>query len=181
VKNDPCSRGNHWYNGTIGYIREIKGNRITKKASSVSVEINDKTYKVFPEVDVICLPETPHPNLNIGTMTQFPFIPAFSMTIDKSQGLTLDKVYLVLDSPLRNNQLYVALSRARSLNDIILSRAITSEDVKVSSYAKCFYDDMKNCLTLVEHEKQANIIRNINIGCVFNLNIEKILSTDIQD
>jgi hypothetical protein len=167
VKNDSYSNGNRWFNGTIGYVREIKGNRKTKKTASVFVEINDKMHEVFPEVDDIVYPESPHTKIKIGTITQFPFIPAFSITIDKSQGLTLDNIYLMLDSPLRNNQLYVALSRARSLNDIILNRAIKREDVKVSSNAQCFYNSVKDYLIPVIYAKETKVIHNVN----YNFNI----------
>jgi ATP-dependent exoDNAse (exonuclease V) alpha subunit len=169
VKNDSYSNGNRWYNGTIGYIKNINGSRQTKKAASVFIEINGKMYEVFPETDDISYPESPYFKTNIGTITQFPFIPAFSITIDKSQGMTLDKIYLMLDSPLRNNQLYVALSRARSLKDIILSREIRGDDIKVSSNAQCFYSSVKDRLIPILYEKEAKIINNIT--CNFNVNI----------
>jgi hypothetical protein len=177
VKNDPYSKGNRWYNGTIGYIRKINGNIQAQKVTSVDVKINDKTYEVFPEIDDIFYPESPCKKIKIGTIMQFPFISAFSITIDKSQGLTLDKIYLMLDSQLRNNQLYVALSRARSLNDVVLSREILREDIKVSSNAQCFYNRIKDLLIPVFYEKEINIINNIT--CNLNVNIQKNIIRNI--
>jgi hypothetical protein len=169
VKNDPYSNGNRWYNGTIGYIKEINGNEKTKTVNSVLVKIDkneDEYHEVFPVIDDIY---SPYKKNKIGTLTQFPFISAFSITIDKSQGLTLDKIYLMLDSQLRNNQLYVALSRARSLNDVVLSREILREDIKVSSNALCFYNRIKGRLIPVFYEKEVSIINNIT--CNLNVNI----------
>jgi hypothetical protein len=169
VKNDSYSNGSRWYNGTIGYIKEIRGSKRLKTVGSVLVGINDIIYEVFPEEDDKYYPVLPDKKIKIGTVIQFPFIPAFSRTIDKSQGLTLDKIYLMLDSPLRDNQLYVALSRARSLEDVILSRTIRREDIKVSDNAQCFYNSIKSRLIPVYYGKEVTIINNI--VCNLNMNI----------
>jgi hypothetical protein len=169
VKNDPYSNGNRWYNGTVGYIKEIKGKEKTRTADSVLVKIDkteDEYHEVFPVIEDIYSPYTKN---RIGTLTQFPFISAFSMTIDKSQGLTLDKVYLMLDSRMRDNQLYVALSRARSLKNVILNREIRREDITISANAQSFYNRIKTRLIPVFYEKEVNIINNIT--CNLNVNI----------
>jgi hypothetical protein len=177
VKNDSYSNGNRWYNGTIGYIKEIRGSKRTKKADSVIVKIDNKTYEVLPEEDDVYFPVSPNDKIKTGSITQFPFIPAFSITIDKSQGLTLDKIYLMLDSPLRNNQLYVALSRARSLNDVIVNREIRKEDIKVSSNAQYFYNSRKDRLIPVCYGDE---VKNINNStCNFNVNIPENIMRNI--
>ena len=54
--------------------------------------------------------------------TQFPIRSAFAMTINKAQGVTLKKVEIFLNEPMfSHGQLYVALSRVASLNDIIVA------------------------------------------------------------
>ena len=59
---------------------------------------------------------------------QFPIRPAFAMSINKSQGCTLNKVGLYLNDPVfTHGQLYVALSRVASLNDIVLATNSTIE------------------------------------------------------
>jgi hypothetical protein len=71
------------------------------------------------------------------------------MTIDKSQGLTLSKVYLVINGQLRDNQLYVALSRARSIYDILISRKITLNDIPLAPGMKQFNNYIKENIIAV--------------------------------
>ncbi|GBO04416.1 hypothetical protein AVEN_274664-1 [Araneus ventricosus] len=50
---------------------------------------------------------------------QFPLIPAYTMTINKSQGQTFDHVGIYLDEPVfSHGHLYVALSRSRIPNHV---------------------------------------------------------------
>ena len=61
---------------------------------------------------------------------QFPVMPAFAMTINKSQGQTLDKVCVFLQNGVfSHGQLYVALSRVRSPSNITLCLPLTNPRV----------------------------------------------------
>ena len=65
-----------------------------------------------------------------GTFTQYPFKLAWAVTIHKAQGKTFNKVYLDLSTgTFAHGQLYVALSRCRTLEGIFLKRPVTQKDI----------------------------------------------------
>ena len=66
----------------------------------------------------------------VGTFTQYPFKLAWAVTIHKAQGKTFDKVYIDLSTgTFAHGQLYVALSRCRTLEVLYLKRPITQGDI----------------------------------------------------
>ncbi len=77
----------------------------------------------------------------IGKYSQLPVRLAWAMTIHKSQGLTFDNVIIDADKAFAHGQVYVALSRCRSLNGLILKKPIPAHAIKVEQRV---IDFMKN-------------------------------------
>ncbi len=81
----------------------------------------------------------------VGTFVQLPVKLAYAITIHKSQGLSLDRVFLKLGCGcFAHGQFYTALSRCRSIQNLRLDRALFAEDVILDSNVVEFYNRIEN-------------------------------------
>src|SRR3989338_9101842 len=77
-----------------------------------------------------------------GTFTQYPFKLAWAVTIHKAQGKTFNKVYIDLSTgTFAHGQLYVALSRCRTLEGIYLKRPVTPADILLDERVVTFLSE----------------------------------------
>ena len=139
VKNDPQRR---WVNGTIGIVKFIEHGSVTLEVLKNGIpHMYDvqpavwklKKYTYDYEIDTIKYKI-------IGTYKQYPLMLAWSVTIHKSQGKTLDEVIIDMDfGSFACGQLYVALSRATSLEGIYLQRPLRDEDLLCDQKIIQFY------------------------------------------
>lgn len=118
IKNDPDKR---FINGTLGEVCYLYKDKIKVRIADTGVTIDVEPMEweniryQLDETD-----KTVH-STTIGKFKQYPVRPAWAITIHKSQGLTFDRAIIDARAAFSPGQAYVALSRCRSLEGIILS------------------------------------------------------------
>ncbi|MGE5395089.1 MAG: ATP-dependent DNA helicase, partial [Candidatus Saccharibacteria bacterium] len=153
VKND-LSPEKRFYNGKIGKIVNISDDEIEVECpgdyQSIDVErvewqnakytLNEETQEIDEQV--------------IGTFTQYPLKLAWAITIHKSQGLTFEKAIIDARASFAHGQVYVALSRCKTLDGLVLSSTIAPHSVKNDTTVIQFTDEVeRNQPGLAELEK----------------------------
>ena len=157
VKNDPSSE-KRYYNGKIGHVVEIVDEVILVQCPGddepVAVEqlewensryvINEQTQEMETEVQ--------------GVFKQYPLRLAWAITIHKSQGLTFDKAIIDAAASFASGQVYVALSRCRTLEGMVLATPLRQSsvmtDLRVEDYIEIQERAAAGSLSRLEETKK---------------------------
>lgn len=143
LNNDSQGR---WINGTVGKVKSVMHNKEVGEDAVVAVLTDGEEVEIFPyEWDMYNF----HFDADsgkieseaVGSFTQYPFRLAWAVTIHKAQGKTFDKVVLDLGrGTFSPGQLYVALSRCRTLEGLTLVKPVEKRhafvDRKVADFLK---------------------------------------------
>ncbi len=157
VKNDPsCEK--RYFNGKIGHVAEFMEDMILVKCPGedelIAVErlewenskyvINEETQEMETEVQ--------------GVFCQYPLKLAWAITIHKSQGLTFDKAIIDAAASFASGQVYVALSRCRTLEGMVLatplSQSAVMTDLRVEDYIQLQEQAARESLSRLEAIKK---------------------------
>ncbi len=132
LRNDPTET-KAYYNGKIGRVSQISGGSVFVTCDpengegkpSVQVELDPVEWEniayTVNEEDQTIQEEV------IGRFKQIPLKLAWAVTIHKSQGLTFDRAIVDATDAFAHGQTYVALSRCRTLEGLVLSSLIPSQ------------------------------------------------------
>ncbi|MGP5605631.1 AAA family ATPase [Corynebacterium casei] len=129
VINDPLER---FVNGSFGTILKAEKDTIT-----VQLDHNDEVVELSHHVWEIKRPTVTDTGIGseiIGSVTQFPVILAWAITIHKSQGKTIPKLFINLaGGTATDGQFYVALSRGVSLDNLRLSAPVEPRHIRANN------------------------------------------------
>jgi GTPase SAR1 family protein len=166
VKND-SSPEKRYFNGKIGKVIHLDKDEVTvhcqddefsiivtpEKWENISYSINSDTKEISEQLD--------------GSFLQMPLRLAWAITIHKSQGLTFDKAIIDAQASFAHGQTYVALSRCRTLDGIVLKSPISDSsiinDMRVTSFNENVENNPPDVTILNESQKvyQLNLIQEL--------------------
>ena len=129
VRNDTLPE-KRFYNGKIGKITRITGTsvRILCPGDAGEIEVEPVSWE---NIEYKLDPKTLEITQNtVGSFLQFPLKLAWAITIHKSQGLTFDRAIIDAKSAFAHGQVYVALSRCKTFEGMVLSSPLSTLGVK---------------------------------------------------
>ncbi|WP_272150617.1 helix-turn-helix domain-containing protein [Tenacibaculum aiptasiae] len=136
IKND-SSPEKRYYNGKIGTVILLEEDTVTVKCSEN--DIIETTVETWENISYSLDSDSKEISEKLeGSYTQIPLRLAWAITIHKSQGLTFDKAIIDAESSFAHGQTYVALSRCKTLEGIVLKTPIKSSSIINDNSVKSF-------------------------------------------
>lgn len=138
LKND--SQGSRYYNGKLGEVTFVDGSKICVRGleDNTVVEVEPE---VWTNAHYVIDKESKEIREEIeGEFRQYPLRLAWAITIHKSQGLTFDRAVLDVNAAFAAGQVYVALSRLRSLEGLVLTAPLSASSVLTDTAVSHYMD-----------------------------------------
>jgi ATP-dependent exoDNAse (exonuclease V) alpha subunit len=173
IRNDITGE-KKYFNGKLGEISALDDNEIKVVLNGSEREITVKR-EVWEQKKYFLDTEKNIKEEVLGSFEQFPIKLAWAVTIHKSQGLTFDNVIIDAGKSFTAGQVYVALSRCRTLEGIVLKSKITPEVIFKDNRILQFQGSTlanDNVEAILNREKYDYSIKKVlrTVNCLWFLN-----------
>ena len=142
IKND-SSHEKRYFNGKIGRVTAMSNDGVTVSCPGDSEEIlaeKESWHHIKYTIDK----QNEIKEDIIGIYSQIPLRLAWAITIHKSQGLTFEKAIIDAESSFAHGQTYVALSRCKTLEGIVLKSPINQQGIILDSRVLHFSQEVES-------------------------------------
>ena len=163
IKNDPKGE-QRFFNGKLAVVTDLKSDyiEVRPEGSKYPIALEQYSWKNIKYTT------NKHTNEieeeEIGTFTHYPLKLAWAITVHKSQGLTFDRAIVDIGDAFAPGQIYVALSRLRSLDGLILTSHLNNRGMKADqnvAYYSRTKEQQESLVTQITREADAFVKQSL--------------------